>query len=363
MARTVADLVRSVPPETEHVVRNAYRQTNRHIRDAIRHECRLQLRSGDSNPEVDAPGSPRMHEPLAPGGTRAARLRVDFLPGYPVSWHYIELPENEDFWLALTLRRYRRSLVQAVRGTEGLLDLKETVRTNSRLRSHPAVTKLQILEGSENVAWTRDHARNLLNWLDRFDPIDWIYQNAGWKHAPKEVLDDVLGVYRCEPSGTSDRKTPNPARIEVYWACVGLCASLLDRPTEALAIVVITHELAHAYTQLGSDIEGYRWRVEEFWKAERSLIEGLAQYYTERVLTRLASRGAPFAEALETFTSLLQHQSVEYTHYQDWTDHPSSASDADQEAVRTAMLEARRTDKGTLSEFKKRLAEARRRLG
>ena len=51
--------------------------------------------------------------------------------------------------------------------------------------------------------------------------------------------------------------------------------------------MVLTHELAHAYTQLGADIDGRRWAAASFAKAETELKEGLAQYYTERVLRRV----------------------------------------------------------------------------
>ncbi len=40
---------------------------------------------------------------------------------------------------------------------------------------------------------------------------------------------------------------------------IGLVSEWLGCAVEDLAIVVLTHELAHAYTQLGADIEGLRW--------------------------------------------------------------------------------------------------------
>jgi hypothetical protein len=39
--------------------------------------------------------------------------------------------------------------------------------------------------------------------------------------------------------------------------------------------VVLAHELAHAYTQLGADIDGRRWAAPSFAKAETALKEGL----------------------------------------------------------------------------------------
>ena len=54
---------------------------------------------------------------------------------------------------------------------------------------------------------------------------------------------------------------------------------------EDLTMVVPVHELAHAYTQLGADIEGRRWAVNAFARADIELKEGLAQYYMRQILT------------------------------------------------------------------------------
>jgi hypothetical protein len=103
---------------------------------------------------------------------------------------------------------------------------------------------------------------------------------------------------------------------------------------EALAAVTLTHELAHAYTQLGADIEGRRWPAADFARTETSLAEGLAQYYTERSLNRLDQR---IPGVVAAFNALLKKQSDDYRAHATWiTDH-------DPEAVRSAMLVSRRT--------------------
>jgi hypothetical protein len=106
---------------------------------------------------------------------------------------------------------------------------------------------------------------------------------------------------------------------------------------EDLAIVVLTHELAHAYTQLGADIEGYRWAAPAFANAETALKEGLAQYYTDRVLNRLERR---YAGALNVYQTMLPGQPEPYRAHKAWV------KDFSPEAVRRAMLEVRRWREG-----------------
>jgi hypothetical protein len=118
---------------------------------------------------------------------------------------------------------------------------------------------------------------------------------------------------------------------------------------EDLAAVVLAHELAHAYTQVGADIEGRRWPASEFAVAERALKEGLAQYYTDRVLDRLERR---YSGALDVFRGLRPHQPAAYRAHERWLAVSSP------EAVSRAMLEVRRWKEGKLSDFSRRLKVA-----
>ena len=122
-----------------------------------------------------------------------------------------------------------------------------------------------------------------------------------------------------------------------------------EASVEDLTIVVLAHEVAHAYTQLGADTDGRRWPVAAFGQAEVSLVEGLAQYYAERALMRLAAR-YPGAHAV--FLQLLAKQPPPYHAHEPGAPHVSP------EAVRRAMLEVRRWGELTLTDFERRLDRA-----
>jgi hypothetical protein len=147
----------------------------------------------------------------------------------------------------------------------------------------------------------------------------------------------------------SDEQTVNRASIRLYWGVIGLVSEWLGCSVEDLAVVVLTHELAHAYTQLGADIAGWRWPAPLFEKAEPGLKEGLAQYYTDRVLRRLGGR---YSGALRAYEMMLPKQPDIYRTHESWVEEFSP------EAVRRAMLEVRRWKEGKLADFNRRLKAA-----
>jgi hypothetical protein len=180
--------------------------------------------------------------------------------------------------------------------------------------------------------------------LDQHDPLKKILS----------VREDFLGIYEYDARGLfADERAINRATIRLYWGVIGLVSEWLGCTVEDLTIVVLTHELAHAYTQLGADIEGRRWSVVAFAKAETELKEGLAQYYTDRVLRRLERR---YTGALKAFLALLPRQPEVYRVHQAWADISSP------EAVRRAMLEVRRWNEGRLADFNRRLEAAQKEL-
>lgn len=106
-----------------------------------------------------------------------------------------------------------------------------------------------------------------------------IYSNGFFrKEATKSKLQRSLTIFSVCTDINSSGRTGNANRgsIEVYWAVIGLVAALLDVRIEDLTTVVLTHELAHAYTHLGYDIDGANWPGQCFAKTESVLKEGLA---------------------------------------------------------------------------------------
>jgi hypothetical protein len=116
------------------------------------------------------------------------------------------------------------------------------------------------------------------------------------------INEDILGAYM-----PTARLIPDRGQIELYWVVIGAVARLLGVDTEALAVVVMAHELAHAYTHLGLDSNGSRWE-KGFWGCDGGILEGLAQYYTH--MTAQAMRDERGHEkiwiAYEQLTSLQQ---------------------------------------------------------
>ena len=315
----LADLIDRVPAGVETKVRRARDQAQPAVREALRAECRLMFRT------------PEEFEQKRPG----AQVPIEVAPGYPVVLEKIEFPDN--FERIMLLGRYRIQLEQARDGASGLLRLRDEL--------------LRFPEGDKWVSATNADLQSVSNWaaallkvLNEHDPLK----------AVLAVNEDFLGIYEYDPVGLfADEQAINRAKIYIYWGVVGLVSEWLGCTAEDLAIVVLTHELAHAYTQLGADIEGRRWAAPSFARAETTLKEGLAQYYTDRVLHRLERR---YGGALAVFLRMLPGQPAAYQTHQPWVDNSSP------EAVRRAMLEIRRWNEVKLADFNRRLAAAQKEL-
>jgi hypothetical protein len=144
--------------------------------------------------------------------------------------------------------------------------------------------------------------------------------------------------------------------IRLYWMAIGFFAHYLDVTVEALTVVTLAHELAHAYSHLGKDIDGRDWDTEAFAWADNYIIEGLAQFYTEVVCKRLAFR---YPEAFQAYKEFLDIQSGPYLAHRSWSDGDARAG----EVIRISMIHTR-TNKVTLyNDFLKERARAQQSLG
>ncbi|MBI2924648.1 MAG: hypothetical protein HYY24_02965 [Verrucomicrobia bacterium] len=319
MPISLSQLLSQVSPQTEARVKKARDATRGLIQEILRSECRLQLRTEQSN---------RKGEP-------AVQVPVEVVPGLPAVLENVTFPDN--LALCLILSRYRVSLEQAEQGLAGLQGLIQ------ELQRAPQWAGL-VRSGEPAARETEQLVKSLLDLLNKEDPL---------KHL-LGVEEDVLGAYIYQLHGLFLDDHPNAARIELYWAVIGLTAQWLAATPEDLTVLVLAHELAHAYTQLGADIDGRRWPVSAFAGTEKHVKEGLAQYYTERVLDR---RQDKCPGAWKAYVDLLPRQPDAYRAHKPWID------DHTPEAVRLAMLEFRRSKQTKLADFQSRLTAAQVALG
>ena len=140
----------------------------------------------------------------------------------------------------------------------------------------------------------------------------------------EEIEDDILGAYWVHES-----------KVQIYWMPIAIFASLFGLPIPMLTVITLCHELAHAYTHRGVDLNANAWNTNHFIRTDNEVKEGLAQYYTDQVMRSLETR---MPGILEAFLKLAESQSRLYSDYQNWIESPAESG---LEAVRYAMLELR----------------------
>lgn len=315
-------LIAKVPSDVEGKVRDVLKAKRSALGQAIRAECHLVLTTSDSGDDARA----------------TTMVPCQLAPGYPAQLGDIELPDN--FELGLLLGSNRAAIENARSGVERLLVISKEMTARPQWRR-------QVMASDNHLHATYMWADTLLQILASHDPMSALLQ----------FEEDILGIYQYSYSATlsmfDDASLANSASITLYWGVIGLVAKWMDCGVEDLANVVLTHELAHAYTQLGADMNKQRWSASLFSQTETAVKEGLAQYYTDRVLVRL---GRPYAAAYDVFQRLQQFQSPPYRAHLPWLEKYSP------EAMRRAILEARRNKTLKLSEFERILETAQQAL-
>lgn len=319
----LSELIKSVPHDTEERVKRAKDRYNNSIRDAMRRETGLLLNRRDAKAE-STKSSDNINVPIR------------ILPGLPAELDNFSFDDEK--WLAVTLTPYRESLKKSNEGLSGIVDLVIRLQHDQR-------GQLALSGRDASLPAARSLIADLLTAVDSFDPV-------------KQVLSvnrDVLGVYRYRLPLKPTLESPDPfsGEIELYWAVIGWIAGMLGVSADALTAVVLAHEVAHAYTHLGSDIDGERWGSTGFASSDHALKEGLAQYYTFMLVNNLRSSAYDVDRAYE---ELLKRQPDAYKTHVAWT------KENRPEEVRFAMLEVRRYGKGLLNDFNLALTNAKQRL-
>jgi hypothetical protein len=166
-----------------------------------------------------------------------------------------------------------------------------------------------------------------------------------------EIHEDVLGAYFF--------RVPE---IYIYWMAIGLVCSTLQVDAESLTVVVVLHELAHAYSHLGRDIDSNRWDVESFARADLRIVEGIAQFYTGAICQKMGER---YPAALSAFEALLRIQSGPYLVHKGWMKAPGkdTLSPRAGEVVRASMVECQTLGIQDYGEFLLSVEHSHMRLG
>lgn len=292
MPITLSKLLRRVDPKTEERVEGARRRANTAVRNLLRDRTRLSFSFDDE------------------GQRRIRQVSVKLDAGRP---SYIEEIEfDDDIVLLLELSKVRNLL------DAGASEWSRYQKVNQLLEADQSID----LRPLDAALFADHHERfgHLLKVLDKRDPLQKILH----------LEDDILGEYAY---GT-DFYGEEGGEIYVYWGIIGLVSDLLGVHVEDLTVVVLAHELAHAYTHQGFEIDGTQWESSRFRSADQSVKEGLAQYFTHLFLT---SKQDAFPGAFEVFERLLNKQADCYSAHIGWIE------DHTPEHVRRAMLEARRS--------------------
>jgi hypothetical protein len=313
----ITELLRQVEPETERVVAETRQRFNQAVRRHLRDGTRLHLTAGgDRGDEKDV---------------RAVRVAVT--PGVPAE---LEDQQFDDgLALALALAPLTRVLEESHFSLSSLIPSVARLYDRDDFVADHADAGPALEEARETIA-------ALLKEASRANVLGQIFA----------IRSDVMGVYRFDPPAQPswDDTDDANARIELFWGVIGLVSRLLGVSVEGLTVKVLAHELAHAYTHVGADADGRRWGTGSFQRTNRALLEGLAQYYTCRVLERLGKQ-AP--GAMEAYEKLLPHQPAIYRSHLPWLQQHTP------EEVRDAMLTIRCKGAGTLEEFEVLLGGAR----
>lgn len=278
-----SELLQKNQPDIQERVQRTVKQWNSTVRDLIRNETGLRLNIGT-------------------GGTTTAQVKV--VDG-------ISEP------LAHTLDHYRKHaklllheplLQTTVKGLkvveENYDELHQLVPDNSY--GHTA-------HEAEVIGFKIDWLESVLEEINRL----------GFKEALTRIEEDTLGAYFF-----------NKQRINIYWVAIGIYAAQLDISIEGLTLVVLIHELAHAYTHLGKDIDGVEWNTKAFARSDLHIVEGMAQFYTRAICKKLENR---IPSALKAFEVLLECQSPVYTDFQGWAERSRHQG----EIVRFSMIQCR----------------------
>jgi hypothetical protein len=179
-------------------------------------------------------------------------------------------------------------------------------------------------------------------------------KNANLGNILKMVEGDIMGAYHFREQRDLFGSRISGTRIDLYWLIIGAASRLIGVDVERLTVLVMAHELGHAYSHVGSDASGRIW-ADGFAHAELGVVEGIAQYYTWAVSKHLDEHH--YSNFKEAYESKISCQSGPYVVHKPWTEKYSL------EVFRHALMQARTQDRRVTQElFEGLLQESKERL-
>lgn len=143
--------------------------------------------------------------------------------------------------------------------------------------------------------------------------------------------------------------TYSDQHIELYYMPLLIFCKYNEVDLQWAIVVVLAHELAHAYHHAGKDNDGRVWT--NMPKSHLWIKEGLAEYFTERFVI---AHEREYPALRKVYDRLLRGAGEEYTSYLEWKD------DYSLEHVKLALSMVRRHDVRNYEAFKGKLEEAKR---
>lgn len=311
----IQELAGRLPKDCEDRVMRAKQQYNLLIRKRLMHETRLNLQGNRNDERI------------------GSEIQISIVPGYPAAFEQFNQTQDEDYGVEL-LGLWEQDIESLSRSSQNLL---------------PVLLEIYSLHGYENII--NDESLEAVDRVGKLSiELEKIAKRASLAKKLFAIQEDIMGIYR------PDSYSPDSGQIQLYWLALGICAELLRVPVEHLTAVVMIHELAHGYTHLGKDIDNYSWDTElMFRRVDGSIVEGLAQYYTDVISQYLGDWENPGIH--QAYLKMRRLQSGRYRIHESWVRRYSP------EVVRISLLKFRRDNKCSLPEFESLLGGERDSLG